>query len=116
MKTGEKYVITIDEVISGKLARAKGFSTLVFDEEGLRKLEPYNGACGETQADGEKRVSLLELAAASADVATDIVGPLEEDAIRFFMATLDKLFERRKVRETIAKVLMDRIASKFFKR
>lgn len=45
MKTGDKYIIEIEEVIkrngAPQIARIKGFSTLVFDKYGLDKLEPY---------------------------------------------------------------------------
>ena len=48
MKVGERYVIEIDEIFrkyttniydETKLARIKGFNSLVFDENGLSKLE-----------------------------------------------------------------------------
>lgn len=43
MKVGEKYVVEIDEIIEGrdgtKLAKIKGFNSLVFDKNGLDKLE-----------------------------------------------------------------------------
>ena len=42
MKSGERYIIEIEEVV-GKLAKIKGFNTLVFDENGLDKLERING-------------------------------------------------------------------------
>lgn len=46
MKTGDKYVIEIEEVIrrngAPQIARIKGFNALVFDEYGLDKLEPYD--------------------------------------------------------------------------
>lgn len=49
MKKGEKYIIEIEEVHThvddnGKkfpLARIKGFSSLVFDQKGLEKLEKF---------------------------------------------------------------------------
>lgn len=43
MKVGEKYVVEIDEIIEGhdgtRLAKIKGFNSLVFDKNGLDKLE-----------------------------------------------------------------------------
>lgn len=44
MEVGERYIIEISDVITtnnGNLAKIKGFNTLVFDENGLNKLEPY---------------------------------------------------------------------------
>ena len=45
MKAGDKYVIEIEEVIrrngAPQIARIKGFNTLVFDQYGLDKSEPY---------------------------------------------------------------------------
>lgn len=38
MKSGERYIIEIDTVVDG-LAKIKGFNALVFDENGLNKLE-----------------------------------------------------------------------------
>ena len=47
MKVGDKYIIEIEEVIrrngAPQIARVKGFNALVFDKNGLEKLEPYDG-------------------------------------------------------------------------
>lgn len=39
MRVGEKYIIEISDVVDGNLAKIKGFNTLIFDENGLNKLE-----------------------------------------------------------------------------
>ena len=43
---GDKFIIEIEEIITpsdGKtLAKIKGFNTLVFDENGLSRLKPFN--------------------------------------------------------------------------
>lgn len=42
IRAGDRYVIEIGEVINNNLYRIKGFNTLVFDQNGLDKLERFN--------------------------------------------------------------------------
>jgi len=64
MKEGARYVIEIEEVYVSthvglkpeRLYRVKGFNSLVFDEEGLKKLIPYERYKIETLTDVIKSV------------------------------------------------------------
>lgn len=64
MKEGMRYVIEIEEVYVSahagskpeRLYRVKGFNSLVFDEEGLKKLIPYERYKIETLTDVIKSV------------------------------------------------------------
>lgn len=64
MKEGMKYVIEIEEIYVSahadskpeRLYRIKGFNSLVFDEEGLKKLIPYERYKIETLTDVIKSV------------------------------------------------------------
>ncbi len=62
VKVGDKFIIEIDEIFEsglpfgGKLYRAKGFKSLVFDEIGINKLTPYKEeqvSVGYNYKDGE---------------------------------------------------------------
>lgn len=64
MKEGMRYVIEVEEIYVAahvdskpeRLYRIKGFNSLVFDEEGLKKLIPYEKYKLETLTDVIKGV------------------------------------------------------------
>lgn len=63
-KIGDRYVITIADVFkdgSGNvLCRAEGFNSLVFDETGIAKLEPYDDLACPKDAHIKKLYEIIE--------------------------------------------------------
>ncbi len=62
-EVGEKYIIEIGEEIDtaeGKLLRIKGFNSLVFDYNGLMRLEPHIKEAEEEVGEDEHYEGLME--------------------------------------------------------
>ena len=63
-KAGDKYVITIADVFKDEhgntLYRMEGFNSLVFDEIGIAKLEPYDDLACPKDAHIKKLYEIIE--------------------------------------------------------
>lgn len=59
-KKGDKFIVEVDSVFTNdkgtRLYRIKGFNSLIFDECGLNKLDPYRPAKKKTNNDKFKEV------------------------------------------------------------
>ena len=60
MEVGERYIIEISDVITtnnGNIAKIKGFNALVFDENGLEKLEKAESYYNPDEVNEERKIS-----------------------------------------------------------
>lgn len=60
MEVGERYIIEISDVIAtnnGNIAKIKGFNALVFDENGLDKLEKAESYYNPDEVNEERKIS-----------------------------------------------------------
>ena len=103
-KAGDKFIIEIERTFHGTgndslLYKAKGFNTLVFDENGISKLKPYEeeqDACAFAEKTGEVNAWMI---------AKDVIALSADDRQRLFGYSdplyIFRMFEPQEVAEIL---------------